>query len=83
LADSLPQLHSFINTIGSKLNQVDRLQIYEAIAHIISSMPMELAASSLRTFSFELLEKIHTIMAKSSPVSKDDLTAIESQFNNC
>jgi len=76
LADSLPQLHSFINTIGPKLSQADRLQIYEAIAHIISSMPMEQAAASLRTFAFELLERIHVTTSKLS-ASKDDLKLIE------
>ena len=64
--------------MGPKLTQTDRLQIYEAIAHIISSMPMEIAASSLRTFSFELLEKIHAFNSKPiSSASKEDIKYVE------
>lgn len=81
--DSLPQLYSFVNTIGPKLAQPDRLQIYEAIAYIISSMPVDRAATSLRTFAFELLEKIHVFNSTSGPsVTKDEIRSVEGQFRN-
>ena len=61
------------------MSQDDRIQIYEAIGYIISSMPMDQAATSLRSFAFEILAKVHAISATRSPASKDELRQIAGQ----
>lgn len=75
--DFLPTLHTFLNTTGAKLAQDDRRQIYEAIAYVISALPMERAAESLRTFSFDILAQVHTITNK--PATRQELQEIGSQ----
>lgn len=65
-------LHDFIKTTGSKLIPDDLRQVYEAIAHVISAMPIERAAESLRTFSFDILSSIHDVTIKSNP-SKEEI----------
>lgn len=72
----LPQLHSFLATVGGKLLQEDRRRIYEAVAHVISAMPMAQAAQSLHTFSVDILTKMHAIVAKESAVTKQELTEL-------
>ena len=52
------------------------LQIYEAVAYVISSMPMEEAAQSLKTFSTDILSKIHAVLNKPAVATKDDLQLI-------
>ncbi|KAG6332079.1 hypothetical protein ID866_7007, partial [Astraeus odoratus] len=76
LTDFLPTLHTFLKTTGSKLVQEDRLQVYEAIAYVISAMPMEKAAESLKTFSLDILSQIHAITGKTTPVTKQELKDI-------
>lgn len=72
----LPQLHEFLNTVGNKLNQDDKLQIYEAVAYVISSMPLEQAAQSLKTFSTDILSKIHAVLNKPTIATKEELQVI-------
>ncbi|KAF9229185.1 ARM repeat-containing protein [Gyrodon lividus] len=76
LIDFLPTLHTFLTTTGSKLVQEDRRQVYEAIAYVISAMPMEKAAESLRTFSFDILSQIHAVTGKTTPITKQELKEI-------
>ena len=71
----LPQLHSFLTTIGSKLLQEDRRRLYEGVAHVMSAMPIQQAAQSLKTFSADILGKVHTTLSKSL-ISKQDLKDI-------
>jgi transportin-3 len=59
--DFLPTLHTFLSTTGTKLVQDDRRQVYEAIAFVISAMPMDQAAQSLRTFSLDILNQVHKL----------------------
>ncbi|KII93873.1 hypothetical protein PLICRDRAFT_99710 [Plicaturopsis crispa FD-325 SS-3] len=73
LVDFLPTLHTFLSTTGSKLAQDDRRQVYEAIAYVISAMPMERAAESLRTFSLDILAAVHTVANKPTPATKQEL----------
>ncbi|KAI0361316.1 ARM repeat-containing protein [Trametes cingulata] len=82
LVEFLPQLHSFLATMGSKLVQDDKVQVYEAIAYVISAMPMEQAAQSLRTFSLDILERIHGLTAKTTPATKDELVNIAHDLEN-
>lgn len=56
--------------------QEDKVQVYEAIAYVISAMPMEQAAQSLRTFSLDLLAQVHAISVKATPATKDELVAV-------
>ena len=65
--------------MGSKLNQEDTLQIYEAVAYVMSSMPMEEAAQSLKTFSTDILSKIHAIINKPTVATKDELQLLVSK----
>ncbi|KAH7883499.1 armadillo-type protein [Phlebopus sp. FC_14] len=76
LIDFLPTLHNFLNTTGFKLAQDDRRQVYEAIAYVISAMPMEKAAESLRSFSLDILSQIHAVAVKTTPVTKQELKEV-------
>ncbi|THV07689.1 ARM repeat-containing protein [Dendrothele bispora CBS 962.96] len=76
LVDVLPTLHTFLNTTGSRLCQEDKVQIYEAIAFVISAMPMEKAAESLRTFSLDLLAVVHNVATSPTTANDGDLTTI-------
>ncbi|KAI6031674.1 armadillo-type protein [Pisolithus microcarpus] len=76
LTDFLPTLHTFLKTTGRKLAQDDRLQVYEAIAYVISAMPMEKAAESLKTFSLDILSQIHNAAGQATPISKQELKDI-------
>ncbi|KAH7910876.1 armadillo-type protein [Hygrophoropsis aurantiaca] len=82
LIDFLPTLHTFLSTTGTKLAQDDRRQVYEAIAYVISAMPMEKAAESLRTFSLDILSQIHNVAAKTTPVTKQELKEIGNGLEN-
>ena len=67
----LQQLHTFLSSIGPSLPQEDRLQLYEAIAHVISAMPMESAAQTLRSFSFELLSRVQVMVHQPNGGNKE------------
>ncbi|XP_006454694.1 hypothetical protein AGABI2DRAFT_182668 [Agaricus bisporus var. bisporus H97] len=71
LAHFLPDLHTFLKTTGPKLIQDDRRQVYEAIGHVISAMPIEPATQSLRTFSLDLLASIHDTTSKTTPTKEE------------
>lgn len=75
LVPYLPQLHTFVQTMGSKLVQDDRLQVYEAIAYVITSMPMEEAGQTLRLFSLDLITRIHEVTTKPT-ATKEELTTV-------
>jgi transportin-3 len=82
LADFLPTLHTFLSTTGSKLAQDDRRQVYEAIAHVISAMPMDQAAESLRTFSLDILAQVHAITNKPTVATKLELQDVGNSLEN-
>ena len=52
------------------------MQVYEAIAHVISAMSMEQAASSLRTFALDILTSIHLASDSPTVVSKEQLNQL-------
>ncbi|KXN83654.1 hypothetical protein AN958_01220 [Leucoagaricus sp. SymC.cos] len=82
LVDFLPTLHTFLNSsTGTKLIQDDRRQVYEAIAHVISAMPLERAAESLRTFALDILSVIHAITNKTNP-SKEEIDQASNALEN-
>lgn len=78
--DFLPQLHTFLSSTGAKLAQDDRRQVYEAIAYVISAMPMARAAESLRTFSVDILAQIHAATIKPTVITKEELQDVGSEF---
>lgn len=53
--------------------------MYEAIAHVISAMPMERAAESLRSFSLNILAQVHQVTTQPS-VIKQELEEVTSVY---
>ncbi|KAJ3908636.1 armadillo-type protein [Lentinula edodes] len=82
LVEVLPTLRNFLHAVASNLLQDDRRKIYEAIAHVISAMPMEKAAESLKTFSLDILAIIHAVANKNSQVTKQELQAASDGLEN-
>ncbi|KAG5647647.1 hypothetical protein DXG03_009000 [Asterophora parasitica] len=82
LVDFLPTLHTFLSTTGSKLAQEDRRQVYEAIAHVISAMPMEQAAESLKTFSLDILGQVHAIANRQTAATAEELLNVNNGLEN-
>lgn len=54
--------------------------VYEAIAYVISAMPMEQAAQSLRTFASDILEAVHNVTSKPTTATKQDLQAVGGEY---
>ncbi|KAJ7900248.1 armadillo-type protein [Mycena olivaceomarginata] len=81
LVEFLPQLHTFLGATGAKLVQDDRRQVYEAIAYVISAMPMAQAAESLRTFSVDILARIHAATNKPN-ITKRELEEVGDGLEN-
>ncbi|KAF8213141.1 armadillo-type protein [Mycena galopus ATCC 62051] len=81
LVEFLPQLHTFLNATGAKLVPEDRRQVYEAIAYVISAMPMAQAAESLRTFSVDILAQIHEATNKPT-ITKRELEEVGNGLDN-
>lgn len=50
--------------------------VYEAIAYVISAMPMEQAAQSLRTFALDILGAVHAITIRPAIATKQDLKQV-------
>ncbi|KAJ7487507.1 armadillo-type protein [Mycena galericulata] len=82
LVEFLPQLHTFLTSTGPKLVQDDRRQVYEAIAYVISAMPMVRAAESLRTFSVDILAQIHAVTIKPTVITKEELQDVGDGLEN-
>jgi transportin-3 len=79
LTDFLPTLHTFLTSTGTKLVQDDRRQVYEAIAYVISAMPMNRAAESLKTFSLDILAQVHAFSMKTAPLTKAEIEEVGSK----
>lgn len=54
--------------------------MYEAIAFVISAMPMEQAAQTLREFSLDILALVHATANKATIATKDELKAATGTF---
>ena len=72
----LPDLHSFLSSTGTKLAQEDKVQVYEAIAYVISAMPMEQAAQSLRRFALDILSLVHALVIRPTVATKEELRVV-------
>jgi len=55
--------------------------VYEAIAHVISAMSMEQAATSLRTFALDILTSIHSASVQPTAVSKEQFKQLCSTWS--
>jgi transportin-3 len=64
--------------MGSKLVQDDRRQVYEAIAYVISAMPMERSAESLKTFSLDILAQVHAVTNKHTMATQEEIHNVNS-----
>jgi transportin-3 len=62
------------------LAQDDRRQVYEAIAHVISAMPMERSAESLKTFSLDILAQVHAVTNKHTMATQEDIQNVNSMY---
>jgi transportin-3 len=80
LVPFLPDLHTFTSNVGTKLAQEDKVVVYEAIAHVISAMPMDQAAQSLKTFSSNILAAVFTTASKPGVATKQELQDVGSTF---
>ena len=69
----MPQLRQFSALMGQKLVQDDKIQVFEAIAYVISAMPMEQAATSLREFALDILQVVHATANKPTAATKEEL----------
>ncbi|GAA5979043.1 hypothetical protein JCM5350_004214 [Sporobolomyces pararoseus] len=69
----LPQLHTFIQSVSTKLAAEDLLDLTAAIAHIIVAMPPNEIPQTLSTFAMPNLEVVHAIVQQPTPASRDEL----------
>ncbi|PFH50786.1 hypothetical protein AMATHDRAFT_144313 [Amanita thiersii Skay4041] len=82
LEDFLPVLYTFLSTDGVNLEQDVRRQVYEAIAHVISAMPMQRAAQSLEKFALGILADVHAVANKSTEASRAELQKVSDGLDN-
>ncbi|KAI9445107.1 ARM repeat-containing protein [Lactarius indigo] len=82
LVPFLPELHTFTVNIGAKLVQEDRVVVYEAIAYVISAMPMDQAAQSLKTFATSILAAVFAVANKPTPATKQELLEVGNGLAN-
>lgn len=80
LVPFISDLHAFTTNVGTKLVQEDKVVVYEAIAHVISAMPMDQAAESLKTFSSTILAAVFALASKSGTATKQELQEVGSTF---
>lgn len=73
LVPYLPQLHQFVTTVADKLDQADILEVCEAIAYVVSSLPSNEAAQALQQFTQPLIERVQTVANAPGEASKQDL----------
>lgn len=59
--------------------QDDRRQVYEAIAYVISAMPMNQAAESLKTFALDILAQVHVVCGKTTALTKPEIEEVGSK----
>ncbi|KAI9512824.1 ARM repeat-containing protein [Russula earlei] len=82
LVPFVSELHAFTANIGTKLVQEDKVVVYEAIAHVISAMPMDQAALSLKTFASSILAAMFTIANKPNAATKQELQEVGNGLAN-
>jgi transportin-3 len=73
LVPFLPQLHTFVTSVGDRLDQSDMVEVCEAIGYVISSMPAEEAAQALRQFCEPLIQRVQVVASAPGELAKPDL----------
>ena len=76
LVPFLPQLHAFVSTVGSKLDQSDMIEVCEAIGYVISGMPADEAARALQEFCEPLIQKVQIVATAQVEAQKEDLQRV-------
>ncbi|KAF8507015.1 ARM repeat-containing protein [Russula emetica] len=82
LVPFISELHTFTTNVGTKLVQEDKVVVYEAIAHVISAMPMDQAAESLKTFASTILAAMFALASKSGAATKQELQEVGNGLAN-
>jgi transportin-3 len=80
--DFLPTLHTFLKTTGPKLVQDDRRQVYEAIAYVISAMPINQSAESLKTFCVDILAQVHDFATRTTVPTTTEIHSVGGEYVN-
>jgi transportin-3 len=80
LVPFISELHTFTANVGTKIVQEDKVVVYEAIAHVISAMPMDQAAVSLKTFASTILAAVFALARKPGAATKQELQEVGSMF---
>ncbi|GAA5861972.1 hypothetical protein JCM1840_006893 [Sporobolomyces johnsonii] len=73
LVPFLPQLHTFLQNVSSKLGREDLLDLAAAIAHIIAAMPASEIPQALSTFTMPNLEIVHSAVQQDAVASRDQI----------
>jgi transportin-3 len=76
LVPFLPQLHTFVTTVGKKLDQQDMVEVSEAIAHVITSLPAADAATALQQFTQPLIETVQRVASAPEEAPKQELQRV-------
>lgn len=56
--------------------QDDKRQVYEAIAYVISAMPMDRSADSLKTFAVDILAQVHAFNVSTTPPTTAEIQEV-------
>lgn len=80
LVPFLPQLHTFVTSVGDRLDQADMVEVSEAIGYVISSMPPQEAAQALQQFTQPLIQRVQTVASTQNP-GKDELMKAAGEFS--
>lgn len=67
LVPFLPQLHTFVTSVGDRLDQADMVEVSEAIGYVISSMPVEEGAQALQQFTQPLIQRVQAVSSTQDP----------------
>ncbi|KAM0788019.1 hypothetical protein ACM66B_006218 [Microbotryomycetes sp. NB124-2] len=76
LVGYLPQLHSFLQTVSTKLPAEDLLELSEAMAHIVTQVPMAERPQAVGMFVTPNIEVVHALTSSgtaTSPPSKQEM----------
>lgn len=76
LVPFLPQLYTFVTTVGEKLDQHDMVEVCEAIAYVISSLPAAEAATALQQFCQPLIAGIQMVANAPEEAPKQTLQKV-------
>ncbi|KAK4052049.1 Nuclear import receptor [Microbotryomycetes sp. JL201] len=81
LVGYLPQLHSFLQNVATRLPAEDLLELSEAVAHIVADVPMAERPQAIGMFVTPNIELVHAVTtgsttpAASTMTTKQDLKA--------